>query len=143
MRCEGLRIVRKPWDIGPAFSLKKLVATFTPAGYSAVSKLAEYCTHLRNVHKLTTELVPDIPEAILDKSFVKRNGKLIKIKQEIADSKTIGLENKAAIAALTELVGQLAAGRDIDYERIKEGTREVLARETVNVTVDVNPKEEA
>lgn len=71
---------------------------------------------------------------------VLRGGKQISVKQELADAKSGVQRLEAAVAALTSLVGQLAKGQAIDYDRIKQDTREVLAQETVNVEVTVGEK---
>jgi hypothetical protein len=71
---------------------------------------------------------------------VRRGGQDISVKQELADAKSGVQRLEAAVAALTSLVGQLAKGESVDYERIQNDTREVLAQETVNVEVTVNEK---
>jgi hypothetical protein len=75
---------------------------------------------------------------------ITRGGKETVAIQVLANTETLGLENKAAIAALTALVGQLAAGQNVDYERIKEDTRQVLAEGviTADVNINVNQKEQ-
>lgn len=86
--------------------------------------------------------ISKVAERVLQ-ATIKRGGKNVSVIQEIADGKTLGQENKAAIAALTSLVGQLVKGQTVDYERIKQDTRDVLAQETVSVEVTVNEKEAA
>ena len=66
---------------------------------------------------------------------ITRDGKETVAIQVLANAETLGLENKAAIAALTALVGQLATGQDVDYERIKQDTANVIE---AGVTVTVN-----
>lgn len=74
---------------------------------------------------------------------VKRGGQLVSALQELADTKTLALKNAASLAALTELVSQLAAGGDVDYTRIEAASKagaESAIREGI-VTVTINAKE--
>jgi hypothetical protein len=73
---------------------------------------------------------------VLHEHKVSRGGKEIPVIQEIADAKSLGLENKATLAALTELVTQMNTGQTIDYTRIEEIQRRVQA-EGVTVTIEV------
>lgn len=82
--------------------------------------------------------ISGVPVAVAGGVKVRRNGKEISWVQDTADTNTMVRELKGAVAALTELVGQIAGGQDIDYERIQQGTREVLSQEVVTVDVNVN-----
>lgn len=82
--------------------------------------------------------VSGIPAAVATGVKVRRNGKELSWLQDTADTNTMVRELRGAVAALTELVGQLANGQVVDYERIQQGTREVLAQEVVTVDVNVN-----
>lgn len=94
-----------------------------------------------NVHNLVGA-VEKLPSDVWNDVSVRRNGKTVNALQELADTKTLALETKAQLAALTELLKQVVAGKEIDYDRIKEGTREILAEETVDVAITVNGKPE-
>jgi hypothetical protein len=100
---------------------------------------ATYVTVARNLDAK----ISGIPVAVADGVQVKRDGKKISWVQDTADTNTMVRELRASVAALTQLVGQLASGQEIDYDRIKEGTREVLAQETVSVEVSVKEQEQA
>ena len=93
-----------------------------------------------NVHNLVGA-VEELPSEIWNVN-VRRNGKTVSALQELADAKTLALENKAGIAALTELLKQVITGKEIDYDRIKEGTREILAEEKLEVDITFNGKPE-
>jgi hypothetical protein len=82
--------------------------------------------------------VSGVPAAVATGVKVRRNGKEISWLQDTADTNTLVRELRASVAALTELVVQIVKGQEIDYDRIKEGTREVLEQEVVTVDVNVN-----
>lgn len=96
---------------------------------------ATYVTVARNLDAKVSE----VPGAVA-RVKIRRNGQELSWLQDTADTNTMVRQLLANYAALVELVGQLAAGKEIDYDRIKEGTREVLANETVTVDVNVTGK---
>jgi hypothetical protein len=85
--------------------------------------------------------VSDVPAAVAGVK-VRRNGKEVSWLQDSADTNTLVRQLTAALAAQTELLKQVLAGKDIDYDRIKEGTREILAEETIDVDIKFNNKAE-
>lgn len=71
---------------------------------------------------------------------VSRGGHDVPAIQELADTKTLALENKATLAALTELITQMNTGQAVDYARIEAIQRQVLAEGVVSVDVNINQK---
>lgn len=92
-----------------------------------------YVTVARNLDAKVSAVPAEVA-----KIKVRRNGKEVSWLQDTADTNTLVRELRAVLAAQTELLKQVIAGKEIDYERIKEGTREILSQETVTVDVNVN-----
>lgn len=72
---------------------------------------------------------------------VRRNGKAILWVQDTADTNAIARELRGCSHGNGFAARRRSGDQEIDYERIKEGTREVLAQEAVEVEVTVNQKE--
>lgn len=68
---------------------------------------------------------------------VSRDGKHIGALQELADAKTEGMKANAQIAALQNVIAQLAGGSAIDYGKVTEAVTAALRDGTVQVDVTV------